>query len=77
MFELIAMSILGVSYVGALAKEKQEEIEQKKKEIIRDLKIKVFCYAVRHKMLYNDVVEMLRNKQLTFEDIEADREATK
>lgn len=65
MFELLCMSFLTVSYFVALS-------EEKKQEKIKELKIKVFCYAIRHKLLYNEVVEMLQNKTLTFEDIEKD-----
>ena len=69
MLELITMGLLGVSYIAALSNEAKEEALLKEKERIRDLKIKVFCYAVRHNMLYNEVVEKLQNKELSFEDI--------
>ena len=52
--------------------EAAEEKRQKEKERIRDLKISVFCYAVRHRLNYNEVVEMIKNKTLTFDDIERD-----
>ena len=65
MFELLCMSLLTVSYFVALS-------EEKKQEKIKELKIKVFCYAIRHKMNYNDVVKMLQDKKLTFEDIDKD-----
>lgn len=77
MFELIAMSLLGAAYVKACVDESKEEQKQKEEERIRNLKIKVFCYAVRHKLLYNQVVELLQNGNLTFEDINADREPKK
>ena len=64
MLELITMGLLGVSYLAALSNETLKEQER-----IRDLKIKVFCYAVRHNMLYNEVVEKLQKKELSFEDI--------
>ena len=70
MFELICMSLLGVAYVNACIEEAAEEKRQKEKERIRDLKISVFCYAVRHRVNYNEVVEMIKNKTLTFDDIE-------
>ena len=72
MFELICMSLLGVAYVNACIEEAKEEKTLKEKERIRDLKISVFCYAVRHGLKYNEVVEMIQNKKLTFEDIEKD-----
>ena len=72
MFELICMSLLGVAYVGACIQEHKEEVERKKKEELRDLKIKVFCYAVRHKMLYDDVVKLIEEHKLTFEEIDKD-----
>jgi autonomous glycyl radical cofactor GrcA len=72
MLELITMSLLGVSYIAALSNEAKEEKALKEKERIRDLKIKVFCYAVRHNMLYNEVVEKLQKKELSFEDINND-----
>ena len=74
MFELIAMSLLGAAYVKACVDESREEKKQKEEETIRSLKIKVFCYALKHKLLYNQVVELLQNGKLTFEDIEADKE---
>lgn len=73
MFELICMSLLGIVYIHACKKEAAEEKRQKEKERIRDLKISVFCYAVRHHVNYNDVVRMIQNKELTFDDIERDR----
>ena len=70
MLELITMGLLGVSYLAALSNEAKEEKLLKEKERIRDLKIKVFCYAVRHNMLYNEVVEKLQNKELSFGDLD-------
>ncbi|MBE6133335.1 MAG: hypothetical protein E7178_01560 [Erysipelotrichaceae bacterium] len=72
MFELICMSLLGVAYVNACIEEAKEEQALKEKERTRDLKISVFCYAVRHGLKYNEVVEMIQNNKLTFEDIEKD-----
>lgn len=69
MLELITMSLLGISYLAALSNETKEEKALKEQERIRDLKIKVFCYAVRHNMLYNEVVEKLQEKEISFEDI--------
>ena len=68
------MSLLGAAYVKACVDESKEEQKQMEEERIRDLKIKVFCYALKHKLLYNQVVELLQNGKLTFEDIEADKE---
>lgn len=62
MFELICMSLLGISYVNAC-------IEEKREEKINDMKISVFCYAVRHKLLYNQVVDMIKNQDISIEDI--------
>ena len=73
MFELLAMSILGIAYINALSNEAKEEATLKEKERIRDLKIKVFCYAVRHNMLYDVVVKKLQDKELSFDDIEKDK----
>ena len=73
MFELIAMSLLGAAYVKACVDESKEEKKRKEEERIRDLKIKVFCYAVRHNMLYNQVVELIQSGKLTFEDIQNDK----
>ena len=53
MLELLCMSILGAAYIKACIDEAKEAEIEKEKERIRDLKIKVFCYAVRHNMLYN------------------------
>lgn len=73
MFELICMFLLGVAYVDACIEEAAEEKRQKEEERIHDLKISVFCYAVRHHLNYNDVVKMLQDKKLTFDDIERNR----
>lgn len=63
------MSLLSAAYVKACVDEFEEEKKQKEEERIRDLKIKVFCYAVRHKLLYNQVVKLIQSGKLTFEDI--------
>ena len=70
MLELITMGLLGVSHIVALSNEAKEGTRLKEKERIRDLKIKVFCYAIRHNMLYNEVVEKLQNKELSFGDLD-------
>ena len=69
MLELLTMSILGVAYVSSCIQERKEELEKQHKEKIRELKIDVFCYAVRHKMLYNDVVKLIEENKLSFEDL--------
>ncbi len=69
MLELITMSILGACYMKALADERIEEQKEKEEERIRDLKIKVFCYAIRHNMLYNQVVDLIQINKLTIEEI--------
>ena len=69
MFELITMSLLGIAYISVSINEANEEKRQKELERIQDLKIKVFCYAVRHSLLYDDVVKKLQNKELKFEDL--------
>ena len=76
MFELICMSIIGACYVKACIDEATEKKKQKEKERIRDLKISVFCYAVRHHLGYNEVAKMLQDKALTFEDIEKDAKSS-
>ena len=68
MFELISTSILGALYIYSLAKEEKELQEAKEQEKIRDLKIKLFCYAVSKKMLYNDVVKLYIDKKISNED---------
>ena len=73
MFELVAMSLLSAAYVKACVDEFNEEKKQKEEERIRDLKIKVFCYAVRHKLLYDQVVELIQSGKLTFDDIFNDK----
>ena len=72
MFELICISILGVAFIDTYIQERKEEELIKQKEKIMDLKIKAFCYAVRHKMLYNDVVKLIEDHKLTFEEIDKD-----
>ena len=66
------MSILGVAYIDACIQECKEEELRKQQEKIKELKIKVFCYAVRHKMLYNDVVKLIEDHKLTFDQIDKD-----
>lgn len=73
MFELICMSILGIAYIDAFVKEEIEEKAQKEKERINEIKILVFCFAIRHHLNYDNVVKMLQNKTLKFEDIRKDR----
>ena len=66
------MSILGAAYIDACIQECKEEELRKQQEKTRELKIKVFCYAVRHKMLYNDVVKLIEDHKLTFDQIDKD-----
>lgn len=70
MFELLCMSLLGIAYVKASVDETNEEKRLKEEQRIRDLKIKVFCYAVRHNLRYDEVVKMLQDKTISFEDID-------
>ena len=77
MFELLCMSLLGAAYINACINEAKEAEIEKEKERIRDLKIKVFCYAVRHNMLYNQVVEMIQKKELSFSDLNNDGKNSK
>ncbi len=72
MFELFCISLLGAAYINSCINEAKEAEIEKEKERIRDLKIKVFCYAVRHNMLYNQVVEMIQKKELSFSDLNND-----
>ena len=74
MLELICMSLLGVAYVNSCIEEAAEEKRQKEEKRIRDLKISVFCYAVRHHFNYNDVVKMIQDKKLTLDDIDIERD---
>ncbi len=69
MLELIAISVLSFCFIKSCIGEKQqEEIEEEKKRI-RDLKIKVFCYAVRNGMLYDDVVKKLQDRKITIDQL--------
>ena len=67
MLELICISVLGAAYFAAYAKERKEEK-------LKELKTKVFWYAIRHEMLYNDVVKLIQDHKLTFEEIDKDEE---
>lgn len=69
MLELITMSLLGVAYVIARHNEAEEEKRLKEKERIESLKLDIFCYAVKHGMLYNEVVKKIENKEISLEDI--------
>ena len=71
------MSLLSAAYINACINEAKEAEIEKEKERIRDLKIKVFCYAVRHNMLYNQVVEMIQKKELSFSDLNNDGKNSK
>ena len=64
------MSLLGIAYVNACIEESKEEKRQKKEEKIRRLKERIFYYAVKHQMLYDEVVQKIQNKELSIEDIE-------
>ena len=68
MFELICMSLLSAAYINACINESKEKNKQK----IRDLKISIFCYAIRHNLSYEKVVELIKNQIITFEDIKKD-----
>lgn len=70
MLELITMSLLSAAYINACIEEAKEEERLGKEERIRDLKIQIFCYAVKNGMLHNEVVEMIQSGKLTFIDIE-------
>ena len=72
MLETLTFLTLGAAYIFELIQESKEKEEEERQEKIRDLKIKVFCYAVRHGLLYNEVVEKIENKELSIEDIEKD-----
>lgn len=69
MLELATISLLTLCYIKACIDEKREEEVEKEKERIRDLKIKVFCYAVINGLLYDEVVEMIQNGIMSFDDI--------
>ena len=58
------MSLLGVAYVDARIKEAKEER-------IKELKIKVFYYAIRHRLLYNDVLDLLKNNAISLNDLDS------
>ena len=66
------MSFLGVAYTHACIIEAKEEEIRKEKERIRELKISIFFYAIRHKIRYNDVLTQLKNGTLTIADIAKD-----
>ena len=70
MLELITMSILTLCYIKSCIDEKIKEEALKEKERIRDLKIKIFCYAVRNRMLYEDVVKLLQEGKLHFDNLD-------
>ena len=72
MFEFMCMSLLGIAYIDAVIKEKKEERIKREKEKVLDLKITIFCYAVRHGLLYDNVVKMIQNKEITIDEIEKD-----
>ena len=72
MLELITMSLLGVAYINARINEANEEKKRKEEQRIRELKIEVFCYAVKHKMLYNQVVKKIQNGEINLKDVIAD-----
>ena len=72
MLELLCMSFLGVAYVNACIEERQEQERKKKEEELLDLKLTIFCYAVRHHLLYNDVVTKIEHNELSINEIKAD-----
>ena len=72
MLELLCMSLLGVAYVNACIEERRELERKKKEEELMDLKLTIFCYAVRHHLLYNDVVTKIEHNELSINEIKAD-----
>ena len=70
MFELIAMTLLGIAYINALKDESDEEKRQQEREKCLDLKCKVFAYSVRKGRLYNEVVGDLKSGKLSMNEIE-------
>ena len=70
MLELISMSILGMSYLFAVANEKNELEKQKEYDRIFDLKMKIFRYAVLNRLLYNDVVKRIQDETLSMDEID-------
>lgn len=72
MLELLCMSLLGVAYVNACIEERRELERKKKEEELMELKLTIFCYAVRHHLLYNDVVTKIEHNELSLEDIRKD-----
>lgn len=69
MLEFITITALTLCYIKSCIDEKIKEEALKEKERIRDLKIKVFCYAVINGLLYDEVVEMIQNGTISFDDI--------
>ena len=72
MLELIMMSLLGVAYINACKEEAKEEKRLKEERELRLRKRKIFLYAIKHQMLYDDVVSKINNNELTFEEIDND-----
>ena len=66
------MSLLGVAYINARKEEAKEEKRLKEEREFRLRKRKVFLYAIKHQMLYDDVVSKINNNELTFEEIDND-----
>ena len=69
MLELVTISLLTLCYIKDCIDEKREEEVEKEKERIRDFKVKVFCYAVKNGMLYDDVVNMIQRGDLSVNDL--------
>lgn len=70
MLELITITALALCYIESCIDEKIKEEALKEKERIRDLKMKVFCYGVRNRMLYEDVVKLLQEGKLHFDNLD-------
>ena len=70
MLEFVTISVLCLCYIKSCIEEKHEDEVKKEKEKIRDLKIKVFCFTVRHGMVYNDVVKDLQEGKLSFDNLD-------
>ena len=77
MFETLTFLTLGAAYIFELIQESKEREEEERQEKIRDLKIKVFCYAIRHGLLYNEVVKKIERKELSIKDIEHESKENK
>ena len=70
MFELLAMSLLGICYVKACVDEAQITKREEEIEEYSTFQAKIFVYSVHKGLLYSDVLNDVKSGKLTINEIQ-------